>query len=235
MIVRHTRDNRVWLGSEVVEVADIVSVVPAYALPEGYSHFNYDSEGNEVSAIFDTACNQKPLPDGFSTTLDSVVTNVNDILAARTAREAQAVTDAETARQAAIDALPLADQKALRIQAIDAKTDELYAAGVSYTWNSTAYTFDTRSGNRAADNWSKFRDLVLLVKTGALLEANRFPCTVYTKDRQGIAFTTANDAVSFIEGLTDADLAVAASGGVLKAQIDAAADKTALDAIVDNR
>ena len=128
MKIRHTRDNRLWIDNEVVYIADVRSVIAGYALPSGYTHYNYSTAGELTNAGFDNEGNQKVLPDSFISILNSVAENSSAIIAAHDAVIAEAEAEAEAAEAARIAALPYDKKREIEYIKEGVTTDKLVVA-----------------------------------------------------------------------------------------------------------
>ena len=128
MKIRHTRDGRVWIDNQVVSLADVQSVIAGYALPSGYTHYNYSTAGELTNAGFDNNGNQKVLPDSFINILNSVAENSSAIIAARDAVIVAAEAEAEAAEAARIAALPYDKKREIEYIKEGVTTDKLVVA-----------------------------------------------------------------------------------------------------------
>ena len=112
--MRHTRDNHIWVKEQKVALADVLSVVPSYALPDGVTH------ADEYAAFKDG--NQGPLPEDYILIQGQVNNNADAIIVARDTRIAaenqQKDEDAATAEAERIAALSVDDKRLIEYRKV---------------------------------------------------------------------------------------------------------------------
>jgi len=130
----------------------------------------------------------------------------------------------------------LEEQRDVKIMAIEAKTKEIFAAGVPATVKGTEYRFDTRTGERAMDNWNNLSGVINTVANGLVPETKAFPRNVSAmKDAAILPLDTMNEAAAFWVELLTADASITAAGATLRKAVNDATTQEELDAIVDTR
>lgn len=86
MFISHTRDNKIVLGSEIVKLQDVLTVIPSYSIIEDCDHYIYD-EG--VLFLFKTngdEVKQYAAVSDHSSILNQLESNSSSIIAARDMR-----------------------------------------------------------------------------------------------------------------------------------------------------
>lgn len=123
-----------------------------------------------------------------------------------------------------------------KINAINAKTQEILYGGVPASVEATEYLFDTCKGERAAANWQKLSDIAGKVLTGILPSEGLFPRNISTmNDEYVLQLDSAASAISFLVELWTNEQAIITTGAILRKQAQDATNQEELDLVVDDR
>jgi hypothetical protein len=126
--------------------------------------------------------------------------------------------------------------KAAKDAAIESRTQAIFAAGVPARVGGTWYRFDTRTGARAATNWSNLMHATSAVLTGIVPAAAVFPKNISTiNDGTILVLANAAESAAFWAELMSFDAAITTAGATLRKSVKDATTIEAVNAIVDNR
>lgn len=132
--------------------------------------------------------------------------------------------------------LPLETQKEIKIAQFEAHTKVIFARGVPAHVGGVEYSFDTRTGERAAANWQILDSVIARCLINPALEPALFPRNISTiNDEYVLELDTAANANNFWIELMTNDASIAAEGATLRRQVREATTQEELDAVVDTR